>query len=85
MFPPSAVGLSIDGRPLLRLDATAGAVLTASLRSDGIPRPLSAEQRTALEEGRALAQKAAAETVFDAETRGYFGRLAALAAEVLRG
>lgn len=81
MFPPSAIAVA----GLLQLDAEAGALLTASLRRDGLPRPLSAEKRAELSACRERIARALAGADLDAETRAYFGRLDALAEAVLRG
>lgn len=82
-FPAGALGLSIDGLPLVKLDATAGATLTASLRSDGIVRPITEVRRAELVRMRELASRALAELPLDGETRAYLGRLVALAEAVL--
>lgn len=72
-FPPSC-----QGTPLLKLDAELGRVLTACLRKDGAPRPLSPAQREALERGRAALRAALAGSVPD-DGRAYFERLLSIA------
>jgi hypothetical protein len=82
-FPSAAVGLTVGDVKLVRLDAEVGAVLTASLRTDGIPRALSAARTMALSAGLDLVRKALREAPLDPETREYFGRLETLALAVL--
>ena len=84
-FPASCIARSFGGTKLLALDASVGALLTASLRTDGVPRPLPPEKREELARGGELAARAAAEAGLDVDARAYFRRLAELAAEVLRG
>jgi hypothetical protein len=84
-FPPSCIPLAVDGTRLLALDASAGACLTASLRSDGVPRPLPDAKREELARGRELARRAAADAAVPEDARPYFARLAELADAVLRG
>jgi hypothetical protein len=84
-FPSSCLALSVDGVPLVKVDASVGAALTASLRTDGVPRPLSPERREDLLRGRSLAVRALAEAGLDAAGRAYIERLAALADAVLKG
>lgn len=79
-FPPSALGTSIDGLPLVKLDARLGALLTAGLRSDGVPRALPPEKLDDLRGALALAARVVAELPLDAPTRAYFERLLALGA-----
>ena len=83
-FPPSCLPLSIDGVRLVKLDAAAGALLTASLRSDGVPRRLDDAKRLDLERQRGLVLKALLEVPLDPEGRAYFERLAALSELVLK-
>jgi hypothetical protein len=83
-FPPSCLPLSVDGVRLVKIDAVAGAILTASLRTDGVPRPLEDAKRRDLDQYRGLASKAL-QLPLDDEGRAYFERLVALAASVLKG
>jgi hypothetical protein len=83
-FPPTALGMSIDGLPLVKLDARLGAHLTASLRSDGLPRPLPPAKLEDLRQALALAARAVAELSLDAPTRLYFERLLALGDTIQR-
>jgi hypothetical protein len=53
-FPPSCLPLALDGLKLVKLDAAAGALLTASLRTDGVVRPLDDKKRRDLEGQRLL-------------------------------
>jgi|SRR6516225_5584733 hypothetical protein len=82
-FPPSALGLTVGDVKLVRLDAEVGAVLTASLRTDGIPRALPPARTAALTGGLDLVRKALKEAPLDPEAREYFGRLETLALAVL--
>jgi hypothetical protein len=75
-FPASCLSL-------VKLDASVGALLTASLRTDGVPRPLA--RREELVRGLELVRRALAEAALDDEGRRYFERLAELAEAVLRG
>jgi len=84
-FPPSCLPLSIEGVALVKLDASAGAILTASLRTDGLPRPLEDSKRRDLERLRGLILKALGELPLDEEGKAYFDRLAVLADHVLQG
>ncbi|MBI3856737.1 MAG: hypothetical protein HY293_13700 [Planctomycetes bacterium] len=84
-FPPSCLPMAVDGVRLVKIDAVAGALLTASLRSDGIPRPLDESKRRDLERQRGLILKALQEPALDAEGRAYFERLSALSELVLKG
>jgi hypothetical protein len=77
------LGLSIDGLKLVRLDADVGAALTASLRTDGIPRKLPPARELALQTGLGLVRRALAEGTLDAEAREYFSRLEILSRAVL--
>ena len=83
-FPATALGIAVDGLPLVKLDATAGAALTASLRGDGVVRPLPESRRADLARMRDLAEKATAGLPLDETTRAYFTRLARLADIVLK-
>ncbi len=74
-FPASALGVEIDGLPLVKLDARLGALLTASLRTDGLPRALPPVKLEDLSGALALAERALAELPLDAPTRAYFERL----------
>lgn len=82
-FPPSCLPLAIDGLKLVKLDAAAGALLTASLRADGVVRPLDEKKRGDLERQRLLIVRVLAEVPLDAEGRAYFQRLADLSQLVL--
>lgn len=82
-FPASCLKTEIDGVRLLSLDASAGACLTASLRTDGVPRPLPPAKRETLARGRDLARRAVATLGLDAPSTAYFSRLADLADAVL--
>jgi len=84
-FPTSCLALSIDGVRLVQLDAAAGAILTGSLRTDGVVRPLDEKKRRDLERHHALIARALRELVLDAESRAYFERLDVLADHLLRG
>jgi hypothetical protein len=82
-FPASGLPLAVDGVRLVKIDAVVGAILTSSLRTDGVVRPVA--KRADLELHRALIQKALQELPLDAETRTYFERLATLSDRVLKG
>jgi hypothetical protein len=82
-FPASCIPRVVEGTRLLALDAAVGASLTASLRSDGVPRPLPPGKREELARGRDLARRAAEEAELDHDARTYFRRLADLADAVL--
>ena len=84
-FPPGGMKLQSGGRPLLKLDAAVGAILTGCLRTDGIPRPLPAEKHAELAACRVELERALADLPLDPESRTYFSRLEILAAAVLRG
>jgi hypothetical protein len=84
-FPPTCLPLSIDGVRLVKLDAVAGAILTASLRSDGLVRRVDDAKRRDLERHHALILKALRDVTLDAEGKAYFERLAVLADRVLKG
>lgn len=82
-FPPSALSRSQDGTRLVRIDAEVGASLTASLRSDGLPRLLTPLRRSSLEKGLELVRKVLLETDLDPDARAYFARLETLSLAVL--
>ena len=82
-FPAACLAAAVDGTTLLALDASAGACLTASLRSDGVPRPLPPARRAALERDAGLARRFLAAAGGDPEGRAYFERVVALADAVL--
>ena len=63
------------------IDARLGALLTASLKTDGLPRALPPASREELR--RALAEAVAALDALDAGARGYFERLIVLGRAVL--
>jgi hypothetical protein len=83
-FPPSCLSRSVDGVRLVKIDAVAGAILTSSLRTDGVARPLDPVKRVDLGRHRALIRKALEDPGLDAEGRAYFDRLASLSEYVLR-
>jgi anti-sigma factor RsiW len=74
-FPPAALRF-------VAVDARAGALLTASLRGDGVPRALPPEKREELRRALDEAVAALAE-LRDVESRAYFERLIALGNAVL--
>ena len=82
-FPYSCLKSAVAGAPLVKLDAEAGACLTASLRTDGVPRPLSSERRSRLEASRTLIRQALRELTLDAGAQAYFERLDRLSQAVL--
>ncbi len=82
-FPASCLPLAIDGVKLVKLDALAGAILTAALRTDGIARGLPAAKREELRKHRELILRALAETPLDPDGKAYFERLAFLSTHVL--
>ena len=84
-FPPSCLPLSIEGVALVKLDASAGAILTASLRTDGVVRQLPDAKRDDLRRHRELIARALVEVPLDAEGKAYFERLAFLSTHVLMG
>jgi hypothetical protein len=84
-FPASCLPLSVDGVKLVKLDAGAGAILTASLRTDGVVRRPDDAKRRDLERQRGMILKALRELTLDADGKAYFERLAALADAVLKG
>jgi hypothetical protein len=83
-FPASCLALAVDGVKLVKVDAAAGALLTASLRTDGVARRLDDAKRLELERQRERVLKALRELALDAEGKAYFERLAALSARVLQ-
>lgn len=74
VFPPTALDR-------VSIDARAGALLTESLRSDGLPRALAPAKRDALR--RALEEAVAALDSLDDQARPYFERLITLGRAVL--
>jgi len=84
-FPASCLPWSIDGVRLVKLDAAAGAILTASLRTDGVVRRVEGSKRGDLERHRELILKAIRDVTLDGEGKAYFERLATLADAVLKG
>jgi hypothetical protein len=84
-FPASCLAQSIDGVKLVTLDAAAGAILTASLRTDGLVRPVPESKRNDLKRHRELIARALVEVPLDADGRAYFERLAFLSTHVLMG
>src|SRR5258708_33538636 len=84
-FPASFLPLSIDGIRLVKLDAAAGAILTASLRTDGLVRQVPEAKRDDLKRHRELNARALVELPLDADGRAYFERLAFLSTHVLMG
>lgn len=64
------------------VDARLGALLTASLRTDGLPRALPPDQRDALKAALERAVDVLKEEL-DVESRAYFERLVALGRAVL--
>ena len=84
-FPPSCLARSVDGVRLVKIDAAAGAILTASLRTDGVPRRLDDAKRGDLERHRGLIAKVLLDPGLDPDGRAYFERLAVLSEHVLKG
>lgn len=84
-FPASCLPLAIDGLKLVKLDAAAGAILTASLRTDGQVRSLPEQKRADLRGHRELVSRALVELPLDADGKAYFERLAFLCTQVLMG
>ena len=82
-FPFGSLNRSIDGTPLVKIDAAAGAILTGCLRSDAVPRPLDDGRRKELQRLRGLIDRALREGAVDAEGVTYFERLRALADLIL--
>jgi len=85
MFPASCLPQSIDGVKLVSLDAATGAILTASLRTDGLVRPIPDSKRDDLRRHRELIARALVEVPLDPDGRAYFERLAFLSTHVLMG
>lgn len=84
-FPASCLPLSIDGLRLVKLDAAAGAILTASLRTDGVPRRLDEAKRRDLERHRVMILRVLQEIPLDPDAKAYFERLDVLSDLVLKG
>jgi hypothetical protein len=84
-FPASCLPLSVEGLKLVKLDAAAGAILTSSLRTDGLVRPVPDAKRDDLRRHRELIARALVELPLDADGRAYFERLAFLSTHVLMG
>ncbi|HLY08901.1 MAG TPA: hypothetical protein VKW04_06265 [Planctomycetota bacterium] len=84
-FPFSCLPLQIDGVRLVKLDAAAGAILTASLRTDGLVRPIPESKREDLKRHRELIARALVEVPLDPDGKAYFERLAFLSTHVLMG
>lgn len=84
-FPASCLPLAVDGLKLVKLDAAAGAILTASLRTDGLVRPVPDAKRDDLRRHRELIARALVELPLDTDGRAYFERLAFLSTHVLMG
>jgi hypothetical protein len=84
-FPPSCLPLAIGGVRLVKIDAVVGAILTGSLRTDGVPRPIDDAKRRDLQFYGALILKALGELPLDAEAKDYFTRLTTLSDRVLKG
>jgi len=84
-FQIACLPLLVDGVRLVKLDAAAGALLTSSLRTDGVVRRLDDAKRRDLEHHRGLILRALQECTLDPDGKAYFERLAALSEHVLRG
>ena len=84
-FPPSCLPRSVDGVRLVKIDAIVGAILTASLRTDGVPRAITESHRLDLSKYRGLVEKVRPDLSADAEGHAYFDRLAILIDLVLKG
>ena len=84
-FPASCLALSIDGLKLVKLDAAAGAILTASLRTDGQVRHIPDAKRAGLKDHRELIARALVEVAMPPDGKAYFERLAFLCTQVLMG
>jgi|ERR1041384_4878638 plasmid stability protein len=82
-FPYSCLKLALGGVPLVKLDAEAGAILTASLRTDGVPRALAADRRAVLARCRERIVEVLRDVPLDPEARAYFERVDVLAQAVL--
>lgn len=84
-FPASCLPLAIDGVKLVKIDAAAGAILTSSLRTDGLVRPIPDAKRVDLKNHRELIARVLVEVPLDADAKAYFERLAFLSTHVLMG
>ncbi|MBV8881431.1 MAG: hypothetical protein JO332_15805, partial [Planctomycetaceae bacterium] len=84
-FPASCLPLAVDGLKLVKLDAAAGAILTASLRSDGLVRPIPDAKRNDLRTHRELIARVLVEVPLAPDAKAYFERLAFLSTHVLMG
>jgi hypothetical protein len=84
-FPASCLPLSMDGVWLVKIVAAAGAILTASLRTDGVVRRVDDARRLDLDRHRGLILRVLQELPLDADGRAYFERLAILSERVLKG
>lgn len=84
-FPPSGLPLSVGGVKLVKIDAVVGAILTGSLRTDGVARPIDDAKRRDLQFYGALILEALGDLPLDEETKAYFNRLMALSDHVLKG
>jgi len=84
-FPASCLPLAIDGVRLVKLDAAAGAILTSSMRTDGVVRALSDAKREELLKLRDLVTRALVDVPLDSAGKAYFERLAFLCTHVLMG
>jgi hypothetical protein len=84
-FPATCLPLSVDGVKLVKIDAVAGAILTASLRTDGVVRRIDDAKRRDLEHHRGLVLRALRDLTLDLEGKAYFERLALLSDRVLKG
>ena len=82
-FPYSCLKLALAGTPLVKIDAEAGACLTASLRTDGVPRALPPERRASLSRCLERIAQVLRETSLDPDGRAYFERLEKLSEAVL--
>lgn len=84
-FPASCLPLTIDGLKLVKLDAAAGAILTASLRTDGVVRQIPDAKRSDLKNHRELIARVLVEVPLEPDAKAYFERLAFLSTHVLMG
>lgn len=82
-FPQDALGLTYRGSTLLRLDARVGALLTASLKTDGRPRALPGKNQAELGHLRGEIADLLRDLPLALAAREYFVRLEALSAAVL--
>ena len=78
-FPSSCLALSVDGVKLVKIDAVAGAILTASLRTDGVLRRVDDAKRRELGRQIQLIAKVLRDVPLDPEGKAYFERLGSLA------